>query len=154
LSTLLAGAQSASEAITVVPEIPELSVVTAGPPPPNPAELLASALMRDVLAQWRTEFQFIVIDTPPVLSVTDAVSLSPEVDRVLLVVRSGQTTKHALRRARALFAQLRINIMGTVVNAVDLSSVGYGYHYSHSYDGEYFDESTVEAHETHAETVS
>jgi exopolysaccharide transport family protein len=152
LSTVLAGAHSVSDAISFVPEVSDLYVVTAGPPPPNPAELLASPRMRDLLEQWRTDYNFIVIDTPPVLSVTDAASLSPQVDRVLLVVRSGQTTKEALRRARALFAQLGVSVMGSVVNAVDLTAAHYGYNHSYTYSGDYFDEGA--GAEPDAETVS
>ncbi len=63
-----------SEDAIVSTEIPYLFVLTAGPPPPQPAELLGSTLMKDYLARWREEFAHIVIDTPPALSVTDAVS--------------------------------------------------------------------------------
>ena len=75
LSTVLAGTQTAEEAIVQSPELPNLDVLTAGPPPPYPAELLGSQRMKSLIARWRTVYEHVVIDTPPVLSVTDAVSL-------------------------------------------------------------------------------
>ena len=90
--------------------------------PPQPAELLGSTVMRDHIARWRNEFDHVIIDTPPCLSVTDAVLLSPEVDRVILVARAGQTTKPALRRACDLLLQVNARVMGIVLNAFDLHS--------------------------------
>ena len=91
--------------------------------------------MKDQLARLRNEFDHIVIDSPPCLSVTDAVVLSPEVDRVILVARSGQTTKFALRRACDLLLQVNARVMGVVLNALNLRS-GDGYYY-YSYGGPY-----------------
>src|SRR5260370_38881360 len=84
--------------------------------------------MRDYIARWRNVFDHIIIDTPPWLSVTDAVLLSPEADRVILVARSGQTTKPALRRACDLLLQVNARVMGIVLNAFNLHS-GEGYYY-------------------------
>ena len=82
----------------------------------------------------RQEYDHIVIDTPPSLSVTDAVVLSPRADAVVLVIRSGQTTKQALRRARDLLAQVNAKVVGVLLNAVDLSSPDY---YYYEYQGKY-----------------
>jgi Mrp family chromosome partitioning ATPase len=87
-----------------------LWILPAGPIPPQPAELLGSAVMKDHIARWRDEFDHIIIDTPPCLSVTDAVLLSPEADRVILVARSGKTTKAALRRACDLLLQVNAGL--------------------------------------------
>jgi polysaccharide biosynthesis transport protein len=76
-----------------------------------------------------------VIDTPPSLSVTDAVVLSPRADAVVLVIRAGQTTKQALRRSRDLLAQVNAKVVGVLLNAVDLSSPDYYYYYE--YQGKY-----------------
>jgi capsular exopolysaccharide synthesis family protein len=110
-------------------------VLPAGTPPPNPAELLASANMRDVLNKLSQEYDHVVVDTPPSLSVTDAVVLSPRADAVVLVIRSGQTTKQALRRSRDILAQVNAKVVGVLLNAVDLSSPDYYYYYE--YQGKY-----------------
>ena len=112
-----------------------LSVLASGTPPPNPAELLASADMRDLLVELRQQYDHIVIDTPPSLSVTDAVVLSPRADAVVLVIRSGQTTKQALRRSRDILIQVNAKVVGVLLNAVDLSSPDYYYYYE--YQGKY-----------------
>ena len=80
--------------------------------------------MRDVLSELREQYDHIVIDTPPSLSVTDAVVLSPRADAVVLVIRSGQTTKQALRRARDILMQVNAQVAGVLLNAVDLKSPG------------------------------
>jgi capsular exopolysaccharide synthesis family protein len=107
----------------------------AGTPPPNPAELLASSNMRDLIMELRSQFDHIVIDTPPTLSVTDAVVLSPRADAAILVIRSGQTTKQALRRARDILMQVNAHVAGVLLNAVDLTSPDYYYYYE--YQGKY-----------------
>jgi succinoglycan biosynthesis transport protein ExoP len=135
LSNVLTGSTKLENAITRTAVLPNLFVLAAGTPPPNPAELLASANMRDVLNQLREEYDHIVIDTPPSLSVTDAVVLSPRADAVVLVIRSGQTTKQALRRSRDILTQVNAKIVGVLLNAVDLSSPDYYYYYE--YQGKY-----------------
>jgi Mrp family chromosome partitioning ATPase len=91
--------------------------------------------MRDVLNELRDQFDHVVIDTPPTLSVTDAVVLSPRVDAIILVIRSGQTTKQALRRARDILMQVNAHVTGVLLNAVDLTSPDYYYYYE--YQGKY-----------------
>ena len=91
--------------------------------------------MRDMLAQLCQQYDHIVIDTPPTLSVTDAVVMSPRADAVVLVIRSSQTTKQALRRARDILAQVNAKVVGVLLNAVDLSSPDYYYYYE--YQGKY-----------------
>jgi capsular exopolysaccharide synthesis family protein len=105
LSNVLTGTATAQQAIVRSPLLPSLFVLPAGTPPPNPAELLASTNMRDVLAELREQYDHIVVDTPPTLSVTDAVVMSTRADAVVLVIRSGQTTRQALRRARDILTQ-------------------------------------------------
>lgn len=131
LSNVLTGSKSLDQAITRSTILPNLSILPAGTPPPNPAELLASTNMRDVLDQLREQYDHIVIDTPPSLSVTDAVVLSPRADAVVLVIRSGQTTKQALRRSRDILMQVNAKVVGVLLNAVDLSSPDYYYYYEY-----------------------
>ncbi|MFZ0761987.1 MAG: polysaccharide biosynthesis tyrosine autokinase [Candidatus Sulfotelmatobacter sp.] len=135
LSNVLTGSATLQQAITRSPVLPNLSVLPAGTPPPNPAELLASANMRDILEELRGQYDHIVIDTPPTLSVTDAVVLSPRADSIVLVIRSGQTTKQALRRSRDILMQVNAKVSGVLLNAVDLSSPDYYYYYE--YQGKY-----------------
>ena len=135
LSNVLTGSATLQQAITISPVLPNLSILPAGTPPPNPAELLASSNMRDLIAELREQFDHIVLDTPPTLSVTDAVVLSPRADATILVIRSGQTTKQALRRARDILMQVNAHVAGVLLNAVDLTSPDYYYYYE--YQGKY-----------------
>jgi polysaccharide biosynthesis transport protein len=135
LSNVLTGSTTLEQAITRTAVLPNLYVLPAGTPPPNPAELLASPNMRDVLEKLRDQYDHIVVDTPPSLSVTDAVVLSPRADAVVLVIRSGKTTKQALRRSRDILAQVNAKVVGVLLNAVDLSSPDYYYYYE--YQGKY-----------------
>ncbi len=135
LSNVLTGSTALQPAIVRSGLLPTLYVLPAGTPPPNPAELLASSNMQDVLDQLREEYDHIVIDTPPTLSVTDAVVMSTRADAVVLVIRSGHTTKQALRRARDLLMRVNAKVSGVLLNAVDLSSPDYYYYYE--YQGKY-----------------
>jgi len=135
LSNVLTGSATVQQTITPSQILPNLFIMPAGTPPPNPAELLASSNMRDLLAELRPQFDHIVIDTPPTLSVTDAVVLSPRADATILVIRSGQTTKQALRRARDILMQVNAHVAGVLLNAVDLTSPDYYYYYE--YQGKY-----------------
>jgi capsular exopolysaccharide synthesis family protein len=138
--------------IVPFPDVPNLWILPAGPIPPQPAELLGSGVMRDHLARWRNEFDHVIIDTPPCLSVTDAVVLSPEVDRVILVARAGKTTKLALRRACDLLLQVNARVMGIVLNALNMRAGEGYYYYSGRYSDHYYNEDTREDKPT--ETVS
>ena len=135
LSNVLTGTATLQQAIIPSTILPDLFVLPAGTPPPNPAELLASNKMKNVLEELRKQYDHIVIDTPPTLSVTDAVVLSTSADAVVLVIRSGHTTKPALRRARDILLQVNARVCGVLVNAVDLNSPDYYYHYE--YQGKY-----------------
>src|SRR6266481_1410681 len=135
LSNVLTGSATVQQTIAISPILPNLFIMPAGTPPPNPAELLASSNMKDVLNELREQFDHVVIDTPPTLSVTDAVVLSPRVDAIILVIRSGQTTKQALRRARDILMQVNAHVTGVLLNAVDLTSPDYYYYYE--YQGKY-----------------
>jgi polysaccharide biosynthesis transport protein len=155
LSNVLTGSSTLEQTITRSSILPNLYILPAGTPPPNPAELLASSNMRDVLAQLREQYDHIVVDTPPTLSVTDAVVLSPRADAVLLVIRSAQTTKQALRRARDILTQVNAKVVGVLLNAVDLTSPDYYYYYEYQskYSGYYRDEDATHDEEESDEDV-
>ncbi|MGA2964159.1 MAG: CpsD/CapB family tyrosine-protein kinase, partial [Candidatus Korobacteraceae bacterium] len=134
LSDILAGAVDPAAAIRPT-SVANLWVIPAGTIPPQPAELLGSAVMKDYLTRWKQEYDFTLIDSPPVLSVTDAVLLSAEVDSVLLVLRAGHTTKTALRRARSILAQVNAKVIGSVLNGLDIYGSDYQYYYYGKYYG-------------------
>jgi polysaccharide biosynthesis transport protein len=155
LSNVLTGSATLQQTIVTSPILPNLFIMPAGTPPPNPAELLASSNMRDLLAELRGLYDHIVIDTPPTLSVTDAVVLSPRADATILVIRSGQTTKQALRRARDILMQVNAHVAGVLLNAVDLTSPDYYYYYEYQGKyGQYYQEETpVAGNETEPKAV-
>jgi capsular exopolysaccharide synthesis family protein len=140
LSTLISGGDKFEDVVVPFTDVPNLWILPAGPIPPQPAELLGSTVMKDYLARWRTEFDHVVIDTPPCLSVTDAVLLSPEADRVILVARAGKTTKIALRRACDLLLQVNARVMGIVLNALNMRSAEGYYYYGGRYSDHYYNE--------------
>lgn len=142
LSNVLTGGATLQQAVVRSPMLPNLFVLPAGTPPPNPAELMASSQMFDLLAELRDQYDHLVVDTPPTLSVTDAVVLSTRADAVVLVIRSSQTTKPALRRARDILAQVNARVAGVLLNAVNLDSPDYYYYYEYQgkHGQRYYDE--------------
>ena len=145
LSNVLSGGAKPQDVIQATMQ-PNLFLMPSGPLPPHPSELLSSNLMASLLRQWREEYEHVIIDSPPVLSATDGVLLSVQVDLTVLVVRANKTTTPALRRARDLLLNVNANLGGVVVNAVDMSSPdyyyyysGYGYKYGRKYGGYYVD---------------
>jgi protein-tyrosine kinase len=107
--------------------IPNLFVVPAGPIPPNPPELIGSPRMSGALELLRRYFEYVVIDGPPVLSVTDAVVISSRVNGVILVVHGGKTPKATVQKARNLLRSVDANVLGALINNVkmDVSHIYY-----------------------------
>jgi polysaccharide biosynthesis transport protein len=128
-SSYLAGVSSLDLVTVPHPEIPNLAAIPTGPLPPNPADLLSSHKLTEAIAELRTKFKFIVIDSPPIMAATDAVILSVQTDGVLLVVRSGETPKEAFTRTRDLLMSVKCHILGVVLNAVDSGAPDYYYSY-------------------------
>ena len=147
LTTLLAQPNSHRELPAPLAELPTLNVLPAGPRPPNPAEMLSSKRMEEQLHQWTQEFDRIVLDTAPVLAVSDTQAMAVLSDTVILVARAGMTRKRALLRARDLLLRINSTIAGVVVNDVDMRMETfytyrygmYGYRYSHRYSSPYSD---------------
>jgi len=129
LSSYLAGVSSLDLVSVPHPAIPNLVAIPTGPLPPNPADLLSSHKLGEAIAELRTKFKFIVIDSPPIMAATDAVILSVQADGVLLVVRSGETPKAAFTRTRDLLISVKCRILGVVLNAVDAGAPDYYYSY-------------------------
>ena len=128
-SSYLAGVSSLDVVTVLHPDIPNLAAIPTGPLPPNPADLLSSHKLVGAIAELRTKFKFIVIDSPPVMAATDAVILSVQADGVLLVVRSGETSKVAFMRTRDLLMSVKCHMLGVVLNAVDSGAPDYYYSY-------------------------
>ncbi|MEX2374795.1 MAG: polysaccharide biosynthesis tyrosine autokinase, partial [Dehalococcoidia bacterium] len=111
-----------------------VSVVTAGPLPPNPSELLGSARMQEVLERLRARFDIVILDSPPALVVTDASVLSTLVDGLVVVARAGKTRRGALRATVAELAQSGRPIAGVILNRVRSREAGYyAYGYGRAY---------------------
>jgi capsular exopolysaccharide synthesis family protein len=140
LATFLTGAHGIDAALREFPPVPTLWAMPAGPTPPNPAQLLSSAAMETLLRDLRKRFKFVVIDSPPVLPVTDAMILSTLVDGVVFVVESGATVRGAVTRARKILHNVGANVLGIVLNKVDVRHDGYyadyGSYYYQSADPE------------------
>ncbi|HKN74920.1 MAG TPA: polysaccharide biosynthesis tyrosine autokinase [Candidatus Acidoferrum sp.] len=158
LSSYLAGVSSLDLVTVPHPDIPNLAAIPTGPLPPNPADLLSSHKLADAIAELRTKFKFVVIDSPPIMAATDAVILSVQTDGVLLVVRSGETPKEAFTRTRDLLISVKCHILGVVLNAVDSGAPDYYYSYRYyPYSYGYGPQETPDSpqdHEDLAESVS
>jgi len=135
LTSYLAG-DALLEAVITKTGIANLSVVTSGPTPPNPAELLASRRMREFLDAVVERYDMVLLDSPPVLAVTDASALASMMDGVIFVVGSGKIPFAALRRAKAQIEAAQGRILGVVVNQFDARATdGYSKAYYQRYYG-------------------
>lgn len=117
----------------------KVSVMTSGPVPPNPAELVGSDQMTKLLNLFHKHFDHVVIDSPPITSFTDGVLIASIVDGVILVVHSGQSSRQVVRRARQLIQDVGAKIFGVVLNNVDLKSQDNYYYYQSYYHREGYD---------------
>ena len=121
------------EDILELPSLPRLHILTSGPIPPYPAELLGSARMEEALARWREEYDFIVLDSPPILLVTDPVVLASLADATLLVARYGMTNRLSLARShRTIVEQSTQDRIGIVLNGVSQGSSCHYEYYGYS----------------------
>ena len=102
-----------------------LDILTSGPIPPNPAELLGSEQMRRLIVALQSKYTHVVVDSPPITSFTDGVLIATLVDGVLLVVHGGKTSRHVVRRSRQLLHDVGAKIFGVVLNNVDARSQDY-----------------------------
>jgi len=139
LSSFLSGNASLAE-LARETEVPNLSVITAGPIPPNPSELLGSARLAELLryVDEHEGFDHVILDSPPVLSVTDAIVLSAKLDSTILVIRAGQTRREALEQSVSRLNQSHSSVIGSVLNGVSAESTYYYGRYGRHQ--EYYDE--------------
>jgi len=115
-----------------------LSIVTSGTLPPNPSELLGSKAMEEFIERLKKDFDIVLFDSPPVIAVTDAAILCSKVDGAFLVISAGTTNRDAINRAKRLLENVQAQVLGAVLNSVDISGA-YGssnyYYYYHYYYG-------------------
>lgn len=132
LSTVLSGQTTLEESVQRVSEVPGLDILASGPVPPFPTEMLSSETMAEVLRHAGELYTHVVIDSPPILSVTDGVLLSRQVDAVVMVVRHAKSSKHVVRRGRDLLVRSGAPLVGVVLNAVDLNAPEYYGYYGYT----------------------
>lgn len=130
LTNILAGEMNLEECIQDSP-FPRLRIITSGPLPPNPTELLGSQRMLDLIEQLKETFDFVILDTPALLSVADAAVLAPAVDNVILVVAQGVTQRGDVRAVRQQLSNVRVKSMEVVVNRAEPNG-SYAYYESDS----------------------
>lgn len=131
LSDLLADQMDQEGAIKLT-EIPNLHVLSSGTRPPNPAELLGSGKMKKFVEALKENYDVIVLDTPPIILVTDAQIIAQYADGCLLVISSGQAERESAIKAKQLLEKVNGKILGVVFNKVDVTRKSY-YHYSYEY---------------------
>ena len=119
--------------------VPNLYVLTSGPVAPNPSELLASQNMVDILEELKQHFDYVLVDTPPIMPVTDAAVVSAKVDGTILVIASGAVSPSIAVEAKTRLEQGGAHLLGVVLNKVDVganSHYGYYYYYGHEHHEE------------------
>jgi capsular exopolysaccharide synthesis family protein len=132
LTNLLSRQTDESVILHPVSQVPSLAYLPAGAVPPNPAELLASHRMAEMMRIWSEQYDRVIIDTAPILAVSDSLAPAARADSVLLVVRAGVTRKKALMRTRELLRRVNAHLLGAVVNDIDMRKDSY-YDYSGPY---------------------
>jgi succinoglycan biosynthesis transport protein ExoP len=136
LTSILLGEQTLDEVLAPVPGIDRLTLLPVGPVPPNPAELLNGSRVRDIFTRLSEQFDLVLIDSPPVLPVTDAAILSQYADATLMLAAAGQTRRADLHRAAEKLDQVGTTVLGIVLNKVTKQTsrdYGYGYGYTYGY---------------------
>ncbi len=133
LSSFLSGNVEFDEGLIKQTDIPGLDVLTSGPLPPNPAELLSSYRLRDLIEGLYPLYNFIIFDTPPILGLADAAITSTQTDGVIMVVKSGSTPKEAAQQAKRILESVNAKVLGVVLNAINESSLKYGYYSYYQY---------------------
>jgi capsular exopolysaccharide synthesis family protein len=128
LTNFLSGEEDPETLIQEFPDLPNLHVITSGPIPPNPAELLSSMEMKNLIEHLRTQYQHVIVDSPPAISFTDAAILSTLVDGVILVAMVGKSSIHVMKKFKQRLTNIGARIFGVVLNGITSNSVEYGYY--------------------------
>ena len=142
LSNVLAGSHTFNEAIVHGVQVPTLDVLSGGPRPPMPSEMLGSTAFDELLKELRSRYDIVLVDSPPALLVTDAVLISTKTDATVWVAQAGAVTRPQLARAANLIERNGMPVIGFIVNRMNRKVAGYGYGYGYEYDnyGSYFEE--------------
>ena len=143
LSSVLSGKAGLHEAVVPWPDLPNLHLLPSGPVPPLPSELLGSKQMEKLLEEMRAEYDFILLDTPPVLTVTDASILGRMSDAAVVILRYGQVQRQVALRCIDLLERSGSHLLGVTVNAVNFESPEYAEYYGRKYY-EYYGERNPE----------
>jgi capsular exopolysaccharide synthesis family protein len=130
LSTFITGTSDIKIIQDIQPK--NLCIITSGPIPPNPSELLISKRLKELVHLLKNKFDFIIFDTPPLISVSDTLILSKIVDASLIVTRFGKTTYEMMNHGLKQMAGIESKVIGTVINAVDEKKSGYHYYYHYN----------------------
>ena len=138
LTNYLSGERDTDNLLKPFANLPNLKIITSGPIPPNPAELLSSNEMKHLLQFLRGNFDHVVVDSPPAISFTDAAILSTVVDGVVLVAMAGKSSIHLMRRFKQRLGNIGARIYGVVLNGIKPNSVEYGY-YGYGYTYNYYE---------------
>lgn len=136
LSTALVDAATPVTSFLQPTDVPGLRLLTSGPIPPNPAELLGSQRMAQLLQVLSQEAEMVILDSPPVLSVADAAILANAADGVVLVADAGRTRREMARRAKENLERAGANLLGMVLNRMTRQTSGYYYYYYYDQSGE------------------
>ena len=128
LTSVLAGVEPLANAIQNT-GIEHLEVITSGPIPPNPAEIIGSKKMASLVEEISPAYDYVLFDAPPVLAVTDAQILSGLMDGVILVIHSGKTHREMALKAKHLLENVKANVIGVIMNHKDQKENGYYYYY-------------------------
>ncbi|HVV36717.1 MAG TPA: polysaccharide biosynthesis tyrosine autokinase [Acidimicrobiales bacterium] len=132
-TSVLLGDVPMAQALQSVPNLPSLRLLASGPPPPNPSELLSVSRTGDLMRALAASADIVLIDSPPVLPVTDSLVLSRWVDSVVVVASANETSRRALGRSLELLEQVHAPVIGTVLNGVTHGTGGYGNGYGYGY---------------------
>ena len=138
LSNVLADPDTALDGVIRKSAIEGVDIVPSGPTPPNPGELLGSSNMTSLLARLKEEYDFVLVDSPPVLPLADGSVIASKVDGVVIVVDGLSTRSSSLQATLESLQKTQVNIVGVIINKLKLSRFGYGYPYYYYYYRSYY----------------
>lgn len=134
LTNVIAKHDLIESAKSIFEEIPNLHLITSGVIPPMPTEILASVKMGEILTELRGQYDFILLDTPPILSVADAAAVSKYVDGVIIVSALGKTTYDEISAAKRSLNKVDANLLGVILTFAESNRRGYYYDYYYDYE--------------------